>query len=313
VTTSPAWREAWQAALYGPDGFFVTHRPADHFRTSVTAGPLLAEAVLALLRRERLTTVVDLGAGGGELITALHALDPDLSLVGVDLAARPPGLPDAVGWRHKLPGRIEGLLIAHEWLDDVPCDVVEVDDRGTVRLVHVDPATGVETLGAEHADPWLDAWWPLTHPGERAEVGAARDAAWADAVRRVDGLAVAVDYGHTRDDRPPSGSLRAYAAGRQVDVVPDGSRDVTADVAVDAVAAPTGATLLRQRDALARLGIDGTRPSLDLARSDPAAYVRLLGRAGAAAELTARGGLGDFWWIVVDTREPPRRHGTLDA
>ncbi|MGH3342464.1 MAG: SAM-dependent methyltransferase, partial [Carbonactinosporaceae bacterium] len=27
-------------------------------------------------------------------------------------------------------------------------------------------------------------------------------------------------------------------------------------------------------------------------------YVRALQRAGEAAELTARGGLGDFWWLV---------------
>ena len=39
------WREAWQEALYGPDGFFVTSRPADHFRTAVTASGLFAEAV----------------------------------------------------------------------------------------------------------------------------------------------------------------------------------------------------------------------------------------------------------------------------
>jgi hypothetical protein len=89
--------------------------------------------------------------------------------------------------------------------------------------------------------------------------------------------------------------------GREVDVRPDGSRDVTAHVAVDAVAAATGARLLRQRDALARLGVDGARPSVDLARSDPAGYVRALSRAGEAGELLARGGLGDFWWIVVDT------------
>ncbi|MCL8253086.1 hypothetical protein AERO_16995 [Aeromicrobium fastidiosum] len=66
--------------------------------------------------------------------------------------------------------------------------------------------------------------------------------------------------------------------------------------------------LVRQRDALAELGVDGARPPIDLARSDPSAYVRALSRAGEAAELTARGGLGDFWWIVTDTR-----HGTLTA
>jgi hypothetical protein len=92
-------------------------------------------------------------------------------------------------------------------------------------------------------------------------------------------------------------------------VLPDGSRDVTAHVAVDAVAAACGGTLMRQRDALARLGVDGRRPSLELATSDPAAYVRALGRAGESGELMARGGLGDFWWIVSDTAG----HGTLET
>ena len=119
---------------------------------------------------------------------------------------------------------------------------------------------------------------------------------------RVHGVALAVDYGHLADGRPPFGSLTSFAHGQEVDVVPDGSRDVTAHVAVDAVAARTGATLERQRDALARLGVDGTRPPLDLATTDPPAYVAALARASESAELRARGGWGDFWWLTTDTR-----------
>ncbi len=155
--------------------------------------------------------------------------------------------------------------------------------------------------------PWLRDWWPLTEPGERAEVGDARDAAWSDAVSRVTGTAIAIDYGHTRDDRPPFGTLRSYADGRETDVVPDGSRDVTAHVAVDSVAAAAGATVMRQREALVALGLDGARPPLELAHSDPSAYVRALATAGEVGELIATGGLGDFWWIVTG----PLGHGTL--
>jgi hypothetical protein len=89
-----------------------------------------------------------------------------------------------------------------------------------------------------------------------------------------------------------------------VDVRPDGSRDVTAHVAVDAVADSVGGSLERQRDALARLGVDGTRPPLELAQSDPPRYLAELALASEAAELRARGGWGDFWWIVTDTRVP---------
>jgi SAM-dependent MidA family methyltransferase len=302
MTSAVPWRDAWEHALYGPDGFFRRDRPADHFRTSVTASTVFAEAIARLCAQEGLGHVVDVGAGGGELLAVLHGIDPSLRLTGVELAPRP-HLPAAVDWSDELPETVEGLLIAHEWLDNVPCDVVEVDDDGIVRLVEVEP-DGTEHLGDPCASDWLDRWWPLTEPGARAEVGQPRDDAWADAVGRVHGLALAVDYGHTRETRPPFGTLASYAEGREVDVAPDGRRDVTAHVAVDAVAERTGATLQRQRDALPALGVDGTRPPLDLATSDPSGYVAALARAGEAAELRARGGWGDFWWLTTDTRVP---------
>ncbi|MEV3990145.1 SAM-dependent methyltransferase [Streptomyces sp. NPDC049837] len=56
--------------------------------------------------------------------------------------------------------------------------------------------------------------------------------------------------------------------------------------------------LVTQREALGRLGVSGGRPPLETARTDPAGYVRALARAGEAAELTARGGLGDFTWLL---------------
>ena len=41
-------RQAWDAALYGPSGFYRRERPAAHFRTSVHASPLFATAVARL-------------------------------------------------------------------------------------------------------------------------------------------------------------------------------------------------------------------------------------------------------------------------
>ncbi len=303
-----SWRTAWETALYGDDGFFRTSRPADHFRTSAHVGTF-AGAVAELARRAEAATVVDLGAGGGELLTALHDLLPsDVELIGVELAPRPASLPAAVAWTSELPEHVTGVVIANEWLDNLPCVVVERDDEGVDREVLVDPATGEEALGDVHDSPWLRRWWTLGRSGERAEDGAPRDAAWADVVARVDGVAVAIDYGHLAGDRPPFGTLRSYAGGREVDVRPDGGRDVTAHVAVDAVADAVEGRLVRQRDALAELGVDGSRPPIELAHTDPQAYLRALSQAGEAAELTSRGGLGDFWWIVTDTR-----HGRLTA
>lgn len=311
-TTAPTWKSAWDSALYAPGGFFRRESPAAHFRTSVHASPLFAAAVVALLGRSGLDTVVDIGAGRGELLAQIHETDPSLTLLGVEVAARPAGLPAAIGWTSALPEAVEGLVIANEWLDNIPCHVVEVDAAGTLRVVHVDPASGEESLGASVSDrsvppslaEWCSTWWPLStgEQGVRAEVGTTRDAAWADVVRRVThGLAIAVDYGHVRDDRPPFGSLRSYLGGHEVDVVPDGSRDVTAHVAVDSVKHRVRAGVLRQRDALHRLGVTGVRPDLQLATSDPTRYLSELARSAEAAELTAQHGLGGFYWVVSST------------
>jgi SAM-dependent MidA family methyltransferase len=308
------WRLAMQAALYGSDGFFVRERegPADHFRTSVHASPLFARALARLigwvdaeLGHPDVFDLVDVGAGRGELITVLPAILPGsltarIRATGVEVVPRPSGLDPAVHWRRDVPAGITGLLVATEWLDNVPLDIVETDERGRLRKVLVDRATGTETLGAE-ADPadrfWTSRWWP--GPG-RIEVGWPRDVAWAEAVGSVRrGAALCVDYGHVRAERPVLGTLTGYRQGRQVTPVPDGGCDVTAHVAMDAVAYATGVPhrMMRQREALRALGVDGSRPPLELARTDPAGYLRALSDAGAAAELTDPAGLGGHWWL----------------
>lgn len=315
-------------ALYGPEGFFRRATgPGAHFRTSVHASPLFATAVLRLLREvdavlghpERLG-LVDIGAGHAELLTGvLGQLGDDplarrLWPVAVELAERPPGLPDAVEWLPRPPKGVSGLIIANEWLDNVPCDVVEFGPHGP-RLVEVAP-DGTERLAGEPNDSqqaWLEHWWPTWRSGpigDRAEIGLLRDAAWARTVESLDeGVAVAVDYAHAVDGRPPYGSLTGYAEGRQVPPVPDGERDLTAHVALDACAAAAEhvadwSRTLDQRTALRRLGITGARPDLATAASDPIGYVRALSRASAAAELTDPAGLGGFQWLVQGVAVP---------
>ncbi|MEE4422609.1 MULTISPECIES: SAM-dependent methyltransferase [Streptomyces] len=325
------WRDATERALYGADDGFYTRSggpgPAGHFRTSVHVSPLYAGAVAGLLRRvdgalghPAELALVDVGAGRGELLTGVLAALPDgvaarLRPYAVERAARPEGLDPRIDWRDELPapGSVTGLLFANEWLDNVPVDVVETDGDGVARRVLV-RADGTERLGepVDGADAeWLRRWWsplpaPSTtgtgrtapSPGLRAEVGRPRDEAWARAVRTLRaGLAVAADYAHAREDRPPFGTLTGFRDGREVRPVPDGSCDITAHVALDACAGPS-AELLTQREALHALGVDGRRPPLSLASTDPAAYVRALGRAGAAAELTDPAGLGGFGWLV---------------
>jgi SAM-dependent MidA family methyltransferase len=284
VTFRP-WREAMQDALYAPDGFYVRERPGAHFRTSVTSGPLFAHAVrrLAGLVDDALGhpdpfDVVDIGTGGGELVAGLPDVPDRWQLIGIEV-----GDP----W----PSDVEGLLLANEWLDNVPLDVL-FDDR----VIEVD-TSGEERLG-DVADPrllaWAHQWWPATR---RVEVGLARDQSWAWAVGRLRrGLAVAVDYGHTRLDRRTS--LTGFRDGRQVAPIPDGSCDLTAHVAFDSCAAVTGARLLTQREALTLLGVDATKPDRMVADADPRGYLQLLQRAGEAAELLDPRGLGAFGWLV---------------
>ena len=327
------WREATEEALYGPSGFYRRPEgPAGHFRTSVHASPLFAGAVARLLCRvddalghPASLAFVDMAAGRGELVTGVLAeLPADVAsrvcAYAVERAGRPCDLDHRIEWLAEPPKGITGLLFANEWLDNVPVDVAEADAEGVARLVLV-RRDGAERLGETVAgaeEAWLRRWWQLTEEsdgdgdggsgsggggsdareGFRAEIGLPRDLAWASAVSCLDrGLAVAADYAHHAGARPPFGTLTGFRAGRETAPVPDGSCDITAHVALDACALP-GGRVITQRRALHALGVSGARPPLALASTNPTAYVRALAGAGAAAELTAPGGLGDFGWLL---------------
>ncbi len=208
-----------------------------------------------LSSRPDLRAVVELGAGDGALLTAIHQANPELSLYGVELRERPVGLDAAISWCRDLwdvrtdtwtsgeaaqaLSSSDGptALLAVEWLDDLPCVVAERREDLDLLEVHVD-CHGAERLGRPlglEESQWTTRWWPY---GSRVEVGLGRDRAWADAVRRLrrcGGLALMIDYGHRRPARPVDGSLSGYARGRQLVPVPDKSMNLTAHVAVDAV------------------------------------------------------------------------------
>lgn len=310
------WRVAMQDALYGPTGFYrEPGAPGRHFRTSAHTSPAWAAAVcrLAAAVDERLGrpddfTVVDMGAGGGELLATLARTAPSRwQLLGVEVAPRPLGLPSRVRWTEALPAAIDGLLIAVEWLDVVPVDCVELAEEGP-RLVEVDGA-GEERLSGRPGDvdvEWLARWWPLAEVGDRAEIGTPRDRAWSEAIARVrQGMAVAVDYA-ADPRRDVAGTLTGFRDGRQVVPVPDGSMDLTAHVLFESLASVSGdaARVLSQREALQGLGVSGARPSYD---GDPTAYVTALSGAGAEAELLARGGLGDHRWLMIERSSDEER------
>lgn len=271
------FRDAWQRALYGPGGFYRRERPAAHFRTSVHASVLFGHAIARLAGQLGLSTVVDIGAGSGELGKVLR--DEGLSVLDIELD-------------DELPTQLTGLVIANEWLDNVPCEVVEWDEDGVPRYLAADLTPGEVVDGNDLG--WLQEWWP-GEPGDRAEVGRARDEAWQDVVRRLtDGaVAIAIDYGHVRSGRPPYGTLTGFRDGRECSPEPDGSCDITAHVALDSL----GGTIVSQRDALRALGVSAARPSLELAHTEPLRYLSELSSAGEAAELLDPSGLGGFGWV----------------
>ena len=311
------WREAWQEALYGSGGFYRRPEgPVGHFETA-THGPVgraLARTLVGLAAETGAEGVVDLGAGRGELLSALRSVGFAGPLAGVDVVDRPAGLSAETGWvvapggdRLAEPATVadalgtdlgRALVVAHEWLDVVPCTVAQVDDDGALREVEVDDA-GVERLGAAvtgDALGWAQRWWPTDEPGARVEVGLARDDAWAAVLDAWHPLrAVAIDYGHTAGTRPPSGTLAAYRDGEVVLPVPDGSADLTAHVALDSLRHDE---IVSGAEAVRRWGPSATLPDHALSRTDPAGYLAALADVSAARTLLGEP-YGRFAWVIA--------------
>jgi len=290
TTWSQAWRDSGRV-------FWSSEQPGDHFTTS--AGELVAERIAVILRdidarlgHPELLHVIDIGCGDGALLALLKEQCPDLGArvhwTGIDV--RPFAVDGVESLVAEVPcalplGDVHGLVMAHEWLDEIPCDIVERDEDGIDRLVLVD-RQGVEVLGPPLGDDqacaeygvdaaqvraWLERWWPLDQPGDRAEIGIARDRAWQWMTRLLaEGTALATDYGHVdieRRNRHRHGTLAAYASGRLVRPVPDGTANLTAHVSLDAcVAAVPGTTLALQRDVIDIVPLGSSPSAADMER-----------------------------------------------
>ena len=308
------WFDGWVESAYGADGFWRRHWPGEHFRTASTSGAVIAEPLVAALDRYGgVETVVDVGAGRGELLSALAQLRPKLRLGGIDLRPRPDWLPAGISWAADLwdvryagwtTGQAETLLqesgpvmlVCCEWLDDLPCRVVHREADGWREAVVDD--SGEQRSGPRLANAdldWADRWWPN---GQRAEIGVNRDRAWsamAAVVRQRQGCAVMIDYGHRKSERPPNGSFAAYRDGRSVEPMPSTELNLTAHVSIDSLRAAGEAAGLttelycRQGEAMARLGSH--------APPDPDTLVELSRRSERAA-LSSPYGWGSHWWLV---------------
>lgn len=348
-----SWSQAWHEAHLGPRGFYRREVPGRHFATEAQSGPLahlLAEWIRQIARRwgapddpdgrTHTVDVVDIGAGAGELLTALHGSlcvqgeeqQPRLRFTGIDVRPRPHRLPDDIDWitgeapqilRTTWPEGITGIVLAHEWLDDLPIDVVARDQHGVVREVLVDPRSGRECLGApvpsdSSTQRWLEEWWGPVR--DRAEIGRHRDDAWREVCSAIrSGVALAIDYAHLRAERQAGrfdgGSLVGYARGESRWPVPDGSMNITAHVALDACAAATQPPgVIVEQSAI----VDDLWASTDLASSnrvtgadaeaDPMGFARALECASERRSLRERS--AGYRWLRYDSDPDERGRAT---
>ncbi len=285
----------------------------------------LARALARIADHCELRRIVDIGGGNGELATELARHAPHLDLAVVEVRPRPAQLPAQIGWHLSpggadlpyLPGLFsEALVMAHEWLDDVPAPVVQRDGEQSAWELLAVTASGEELSAGDPSEQdliWLARWWST---GVRAEVGHQRDRAWQSVVRQGIGqrsLLLAVDYSHQAEDRPERGSLVGFRSGHQTRAIPDGRHNLTAHVALDAVAAAgriAGAQrswLLSQRAALTALGLRTRLPAREGARVDPARYLAELAAASSATSLLDSTGLGGFSWLFQVPQGPAAR------
>jgi len=319
ATTPPArgwrsWFDAWVESAYGAEGFWRVHTPEKHFRTAASSGPMIAEMLAALVdRQEGVKSVVDVGAGTGRLLEELSVIRPDLELLGIDLRKRPASLSEQVGWAQDLWDVRYGcwtsgeagaaldrpdpvMIICCEWLDDLPCPVVTRHADGWREVIIND--AGLEQPGPRLESEqlaWADRWWP---GGDRAEIGLTRDRAWAELIKLVmkrGGCGLMIDYGHTAERRPVTGSLAAYRDGRALEPVAGAAGvNLTAHVAVDAVR--TAGETLGATTTFCHLQSEVVPELLQVdAHPDPLVD---LGRRSQHSALSSEYVWGSHWWLL---------------
>jgi len=275
---------------------------------------MIAEMLAALVdRQEGVKSVVDVGAGTGRLLEELSVIRPDLELVGIDLRKRPASLSEQVGWAQDLWDVRYGcwtsgeagaaldrpdpvMIICCEWLDDLPCPVVTRHADGWREVIIND--AGLEQPGPRLESEqlaWADRWWP---GGDRAEIGLTRDRAWAELIKLVmkrGGCGLMIDYGHTAERRPVTGSLAAYRDGRALEPVAGvAGVNLTAHVAVDAVR--TAGETLGATTTFCHLQSEVVPELLQVdAHPDPLVD---LGRRSQHSALSSEYVWGSHWWLL---------------
>ncbi len=289
-----------ESALYAePGGFYTSGRGAGRrtgdFLTSVEVGPLFGRLVARLADRcweasgrPADFALIDAGAGRGMLARSVLAARPRCADAGAlryvlversavlrreheQLLERPPGPCAALESRADLPdGPLDGVVIANELLDNLPCRLLErTPDGWTEVYVAADGPAGdgglTEALRpvASELQNAADALAPGAPAGGRLPL-AVEAVEWVGRalalLRR--GSLVVIDYTDSSASlaaRPHREWVRTYRAGvRGHEPLRDaGSCDITVEVPLDQIlAAHPGAEVCDQTTLLGDLGID---------------------------------------------------------
>jgi SAM-dependent MidA family methyltransferase len=324
-----------EAALYDSQDGFYAH-PAVGERAHFVTGPHVSPAFADLLARQvaecwdrldrpDLFTVVEIGAGDGTLgrgllaaTSAVPGLAEALRYVGVERtpgqvdALRTAGLEAVASVEDVEP--VAGCVIANEVLDNLPFHRLrERHGRLVEVLIGEEDGRLVETEGepSKEAVDLLDR--PLRQ-GEEQPVSPDAMAlvrSVAGSLRR--GYAFFLDYGFAGENSP--GPVHAYRDHRVLeDVLAEpGSRDVTAAVDLDAVAAEARRGGLQtwgpvtQREALLALGYRlwssgvRTRQAEAEAAGDWRTANRLFEARSRASILIDEGKLGGLFLLAFGT------------
>jgi len=223
-------------ALYHPEtGYYRRQRdPFGRHGDFYTAaqlqpafGRLMGAAVRGFMKSSGIEppfTMVDLGAGRAEMRETLA----EFRYVPVDFG------------KEEMPARFEGCLLANEFFDALPVDVV-VFDKGVLRdrLVGCEEDRFVWAPGGEAAAETLGYCDRFLGPMNEGDVVETQFEAlrWMGRVRAslACGIAVIADYGYTArewDLRHRHGTLMSYRGHRASgDVLEEpGGRDITAHV-----------------------------------------------------------------------------------